>query len=183
MKAEGLFPTPLLTFDIAEHDDIKPKVIALLKQWRNEDPVGFGKSPRNKTWSTKRNGHTRPEFAEFISIIERYAQQARVPHIPDKGLKIRALWGNIGNHESYETTHSHGGGIWAGVYFCQLPPETRGTRFLDPRGGGPGMFGWPDAMTPEVTEGQMILFPVFLPHFVERNLSHEERITFSFNVG
>lgn len=110
---------------------------------------------------------------DFGTSIEQFAVTARQNPIEPMG---------------FDSPHNHTGAILVGVYYIQVPPNSGDILLHDPRGVN---INWPDPdiksnerpfvrITPSA--GDLLLFPGYLVHSVEPNLSNETRISLAINV-
>jgi uncharacterized protein (TIGR02466 family) len=100
-----------------------------------------------------------------------------------------SAWANVARSGDFQTTHTHPGATWSGVYYVDSGDE-EGSRasgkllFLDPAPAAPASF-FPrlSRTTPEVlpVAGLMILFPSYVPHTVSPHKGSRPRISISFN--
>ena len=113
-------------------------------------------------------------------------------------LVLTNFWINISGKGSLNTPHTHSGLTYSGVYFFKVPKEMRGGRFLFYRNFNEADFISTEYMgafkegyqlqgydfpinTISPKENMLVVFPSWVPHAVEINLSDEERISLSFN--
>lgn len=151
-----------------------------------------------------------PEFSALLQFIaaslQATAQQANAGVWP-KGrhglqLDLVGVWFQIQNGATFHDIHTHGNCSWSGVYYVQIdPPEQRhthpefgtlngATRFYSPLfpllGGAYMDMGnaWLQQATLDVTpaEGELVLFPSFLPHKAMPYVGERDRIIVSFNA-
>tara|TARA_A100001388_G_C28665965_1_gene449130 strand:+ start:134 stop:772 length:639 start_codon:yes stop_codon:yes gene_type:complete len=113
-------------------------------------------------------------------------------------LQLTNFWINISGKGSSNTPHTHSGLTYSGVFFIKIPKEMKGGRFLFYRNfneadfistaymghfkEGYQMKGYDypiNTILPK--ENMLVVFPSWVPHAVETNLSDEERISLSFN--
>ena len=113
-------------------------------------------------------------------------------------LQLTNFWINISGKGSSNTPHTHSGLTYSGVFFIKVPKEMKGGRFLFYRNfneadlisteymghfkEGYQMQGYDypiNTISPK--ENMLVVFPAWVPHAVEINLSDEERISLSFN--
>jgi hypothetical protein len=151
-----------------------------------------------------------PEFRELLQFIaaslQATAQQANAGVWPEGRhglqLELTGVWFQIQNGASFHDIHTHGNCSWSGVYYVQVdPPEKRmahpqfgvlngATRFyspLFPLLGGAHMDmvnAWLQRATLDVAprEGELVLFPAFLPHKAMPYVGERDRIIVSFNA-
>ena len=101
------------------------------------------------------------------------------------GYTITHSWAALFVKGNYGHIHSHGEADIAGVYYHELPENSGGLFFEPP---APGLCDslvfskWGRRMTPNVSEGTMLLFPGFLKHGIETNKTDLDRLSLSFNI-
>lgn len=151
-----------------------------------------------------------PEFHALIEFIAKSvqitAQQANAglwpPGRHNLQLELTGVWFQIQNGGTFHDVHTHGNCSWSGVYYVQIdPPEQRSqhadfgalngaTRFYSPMfpllGGAHIDMGnaYLQQATLDVTpvEGDLVLFPSFLPHKAMPYVGDRDRIIVSFNA-
>ena len=113
-------------------------------------------------------------------------------------LLLTNFWINISGKGSSNTPHTHSGLTYSGVFFIKVPIEMKGGRFLFYRNFNEADFISTEYMghfkegyqmqgydypinTIKPKENMLVVFPSWVPHAVEINLSDEERISLSFN--
>jgi uncharacterized protein (TIGR02466 family) len=151
-----------------------------------------------------------PEFRALVQFIvqslqdtaQRPSAQVWPPGQQPLPLLLTGLWFQIQNGAAFHDVHTHGNCSWSGVYYLQIdPPEQRAkhaqwgahngvTRFYSPMfpllGGAHMDMG--NAFMQNATldinpqEGELILFPAFLPHKAMPYQGERERIILSFNA-
>lgn len=98
-------------------------------------------------------------------------------------------WANISRKGDFNTTHTHPGMTWSGVYYVDTG-ETPGQhdsgalRFSDPTPGSAASFlPFVARVCPEIqpVPGLMVLFPSYLPHSVHPHRGNGVRISVAFN--
>ena len=127
------------------------------------------------------------EVTDEIKKDNRYGKNVRA--------KCIAMWANVNRYKDYHKMHVHPHCNYSGVYYVKTPENCGTINFIDPRkerrmltdgalwdtvedllaGDKSGIH-----ITPK--EGGLIIFPSFLEHYVEPNLTHEPRISISFNI-
>lgn len=151
-----------------------------------------------------------PEFQALLQFIaaslQTTAQQANAgvwpPGRHGLQLELTGVWFQIQNGAAFHDIHTHGNCSWSGVYYVQIdPPEQRqahpelgalngATRFYSPMfpllGGAHIDMG--NAFLQQATldvspnEGDLVLFPAFLPHKAMPYAGERDRIIVSFNA-
>ena len=132
-------------------------------------------------------------FSEFILEMEKQANNfAKGLEIYQKG-KIANLWININGYKDSNRRHHHPESIISGVFYVKVPDKSSKLRFFHPsvdlmsRDWGLNVNLKCNKYTSSIweilpEEGKLLLFPSWLEHEVDQNLSQEKRISISFNL-
>jgi uncharacterized protein (TIGR02466 family) len=106
-----------------------------------------------------------------------------------KPLRLHNLWYNINSLGSFNRPHHHPYSTVSGVYYISIPKNSGNIVFLNKpldvyyeqikNYNQYNSTTW--IIRPK--ENQCVLFPSYLPHYVEPNLNKKERISISFNYG
>ena len=132
-------------------------------------------------------------FSEFILEMEKQANNfAKGLEIYQKG-KIANLWININGYKDSNRRHHHPESIISGVFYVKVPDKSSKLRFFHPsvnlmvRDWGLNVDFKCNKYTSSIWEifpedGKLLLFPSWLDHEVDQNLSQEKRISISFNL-
>lgn len=107
-------------------------------------------------------------------------------------------WGNINRFGDYHNLHNHPHAWLSGTYYVRVPKapadlpgradrDPGAISFFDPRPqANMNAIRKDGQIDPEFriqpVAGEILLWPAFLHHFVHPNLSHDERVSISFNV-
>ena len=127
--------------------------------------------------------------------VVRYAKEAGINYAFDWHLQG---WANVNRFGDYHNLHNHPHAWLSGTYYVSVPQTLadlpgRADRnpgaisFFDPRPqANMNAIRNDGQIDPEFrilpTGGEILLWPAFLHHLVHPNLSHDERISISFNV-
>ena len=105
-------------------------------------------------------------------------------------ININNMWAIINKGGSGNLRHQHGNSTISGAYYVRAPKNSGDIVFYDPRPAP--VYSYPKAESPNILnaqvngispkEGALVLFPSYLDHSVNENLSNEERIVVSFNI-
>jgi len=101
------------------------------------------------------------------------------------------MWANINPPGGYNAPHIHPNSLFSGVYYIKAPKNSGDLVCNEPRAGAqlnmptrkpgkPPKDLWREVHF-EPKEGRIIMFPFYLWHCVEPNLSNDIRISVSFN--
>ena len=114
----------------------------------------------------------------------------RVPRF-DSGV----MWANVNGQFNFNAMHIHADALMSGVIYLKVAREDQGViQFFDAREGSPAAY-WrcfmnlPDetemtqgVVTVTPREGDILLFPGWLKHWVTPNLTDDVRVSVSFNL-
>ena len=185
IKCKSIFPTDLYFVDIydaKENETYKQELLNLSKI----EP-GNIRSNRNG-WQSDitlwQNEIFKPLLEKSSMIVQSIISDLS-PNRPE--FVIRAMWGNINPKGGYNFTHVHPSGWMSAVYYVDLPKGAPGIAFEDPRPARMMDFQRSCLIADEYyghdpKTGQLVLFPSWLPHFVNPNTTDQNRISISFNV-
>jgi uncharacterized protein (TIGR02466 family) len=194
MNREILFPTPVYTKMVKDPKKLNKYLYPLIKAWSKTDK-GEEKTNSVGGWHSPTNMNFKKEYKPLTE--ELFIMQEEI--YKDYGMASQAalgnMWANINNPGAYNKQHIHPNSQWSGVYYVKVPKNSGRLFVEDPR-PGPNIVmprrvdGLPKALWRIVAyppiEGQMIMFPAWLPHGVEINKSKEKgekgaRVSVSFN--
>tara|TARA_B100000886_G_C20394578_1_gene479759 strand:+ start:913 stop:1515 length:603 start_codon:yes stop_codon:yes gene_type:complete len=191
-NANLFFPTPVWALQLENYKNVNEEMYAYIKQEQNIDKDGVSKS-NIKGWHSKDFNLNEPEPQNFISLILPSIEQLMIDMNWDKKkqkVKINNMWAIINVGGSANLRHQHGNSTISGAYYVRAPKNCGDIIFYDPRPAP--VYSHPNAVSPNslnaqvngITpkEGALVLFPSYLDHSVNENLSNEERIVISFNI-
>lgn len=184
-----MFPTLVWKIQLkAEiHDAIDAKILAMLEGARRDLPeMGLGQG-----WQSDQTLHEREELRDLISCIRNATKSIlRFLRIGDDAFEITGCWATVLAKGAMHKAHSHPNNFLSGVYYVRTQPGADTINFHDPRHQA-SVIRPPvveltaentDQVVVRVTNGTLLLFPSYLEHSVDTNMSEEERISLSFNI-
>jgi uncharacterized protein (TIGR02466 family) len=187
------FPTPVWHFTIDNDRQLNSKLLAEITAEQQRDRTGE-KWSNVLGWHSKGDLHEREHFSEFIQIVDcnvlEVANFLRWD-LQQFSLNITTCWAIVNGKLASNSVHNHPNSILSGVYYLKAPEKCGGIYFSDPRPASqmliPPVTEFNLWTFPKVSykphEGMMLLFPSWLLHGVEMNMSEENRISLSFNIG
>ena len=159
-----MFNIPFIVDDFYPHHFIKTKLLQLIENTKSK-PLDSIEEQRTCTdWN-------REEEYEYKNFILPYIITTVQPLFKkmnydsfDKG----SVWFQQYVKQDFHNWHRHPGTDWGFVYYCELPEDGPGTEFRNPLN--------PDeTFTPNIKEGQFLLFPGLLEHRSKENESNNRK--------
>lgn len=129
----------------------------------------------------------------LVDEIKKYSKIMAEDHTLDTECDRVDMWFNINGYKDYNMAHNHPASVYSGVYYVKTPLDCGNIVFEHPALDVIGyannnlMFKKWNSRTAAIwrkvpVENTMFLFPSWLKHGVEPNLSKEKRISISFNL-
>ena len=185
MKIFNLFPSFLLTEELNLNLS-KIKKHCLIIQKNSE-----GRFKSNPTGFQSSDLKLDDVFKEVVDgmgpSLESFFNQYKI----NKSLKLSNFWFNINGYKDYNKPHDHPCCLISGVFFIDVNKNSGDIVFHNPQ--HPGLYDKGLSSVSEYntfnsqtwhispTKNLLILFPSWLFHSVEPNLSKKNRISISFN--
>ncbi len=191
-KPNLFFPTPVWTLELDNYQSINEQMYKFIKTSQSKDREGISKS-NIKGWHSKDFNMQENEPKNFIKFILPAIEQVINDMNWEKqkqSININNMWAIINTGGSANLRHQHGNSTISGAYYVRAPKNSGDIVFYDPRPAP--VYTYPKALNPNLLnaqvnginpkEGALVLFPSYLDHSVNENLSNEERIVISFNI-
>jgi len=184
-----MFPTLVWKIQLkAElHETIDAKILAVVERLRREAPElepGVG-------WQSNHTLHELEELRDLISCVNSTAESVlRFLRIGCDAFEITACWANVLPKSAAHKVHSHPNNFLSGAYYVRTHPGADTINFHEPRTQA-GIIRPPvveltaenaDQVVVRVKNGTLLIFPAYLPHSVDTNMSEKERVSVSFNI-
>ena len=108
----------------------------------------------------------------------------------NNAFEMTACWASVLTRGASHRVHSHPNNYLSGVYYVRTHPGANTINFHDPR-NQTGIIRPPvveltaentDQVVVGVQNGTLLIFPAYLQHSVDANLSEQERVSVSFNI-
>ena len=187
MIRELHFPTPIYIFD---HND--PSLNVQLEKdilnWMNEDK---GVTKTNiKGWHSTTDMDRKPEYQRLVQgLFEAQNKIYEEEHLTSEPF-LGGMWANVNPPGGMNRAHIHPNSLWSGVYYVKAPENCGSFIVTNPNSVSRERITASERKTEfnrniaqiKPKEGDLLLFPAYLPHSVGMNLSEEDRIVISFNI-
>ena len=187
--------------DFKNSSEMNKDLISKILDWKHNDPEGDEVS-NSLGWQSRKTMQKQGSgFGDFTSEINKFLHEVRIAeqYGQSTALTISNMWANVNYKYAYNKYHDHPNSLWSGVYYVQSPPKCGNIVFhkewaryqtIDKPifSSSPPVHThqW-DSVSYEPIEGRVILFPSWIGHQVEQNLTDVEgedgyRISISFNI-
>ena len=187
------FSTPVWINEINNFETINNELKNYIYEEKEKNPDGVKKSNVNG-WHSEGFDLKNERLKKFTNEISNNIGAA----IKDMGwdletqlVKITNMWAIINKDRAFNERHHHGNSSLSAAYYVKAEKNSGDIIFFDPRQAN--VFHHPaskeanslncqvQSVTPKA--GTLVLFPSYLEHKVDENLSNEERIVVSFNIS
>jgi len=187
------FSTPIWVSKIDNYENLNVNMLSYINDLQNKDPQGIIKSNFNG-WHSKNFNLKEDMPAKFISSISKNINTA----LNDMGwdltsqyIKITNMWSIINEEGAFNQKHHHSNSDISAAYYVSAHDECGDIVFYDPRPAR--VYKNPIAKSPnklnatinsvKPENGLLVLFPSYLEHSVNPNLSNKKRVVISFNLS
>ena len=195
MSFNSLFPTVFMHEEISEIKLVNTDLKKLILEMHKNIPNLTEEYRNNNFFAIKHD--VVDWLIEVINInVSNYIRYIGINYNLDYNL---SGWCNINLKGDYHIMHNHPQSWLSGVYYVDVPSQEKvkihrkdlnpaKISFFDPRAQANmvSIKGDPQHINEHIVspkDGDFILFPSFLHHFVHPNMSEKPRITVSFNIN
>jgi len=191
MPIENWFSTPIFVHDFedSELSDIQSEIslaIPAAKTCYQASPWGDSVDTTFDFQGT--NDIERFKMSVFLSkinwTVDQYVDSIRYQ---GPAFTVTESWFNFSKTNGFQFDHTHAGSRISGVYYYQTNNNDGNIRFQNPNPfahfrGFPADGVPNESISYKPKNGRIILFPSWLTHRVNKNLTSNERISISFNL-
>lgn len=166
------FVVPIFTMQVKNWETKKDKLLSLV-DWENPEYTN------DEQFSDYDADNCSPYMDAFREIMEEelttFVSSQRI------SFSFQNVWAQRYRKQNYMRVHTHGSIGFSAVLFAEFDPnEHTATTFFGPVKNP--ITDVDQSFTPHVTEGTLLLFPKYLPHYVVPHVSEKDRTIFSFNL-
>ena len=189
-----LFPEPIFKYKIEDHKDINKKLSEYIYNLKNNDDEGLKRSNKggwhSKNFELKDKNSIQFQFAIKVQeyIVDTFKKFGW--KIKNKNIRISEMWAIINKKENFNVVHTHPNCYLSAAYYVKAPINCGKFEIEHPNSAK--KYAYPEVevrnelnlevASIEINEGDLLLFPSYLPHKVGQNQSDDDRIVISFNV-
>lgn len=182
MEALEIFPSRLLKGHDPSLDNYKKDLVDYFYDFSSKNESSLHSNLGG--WQSNHFLHLEKSFEPFMYLmwnaLEPYVQKITDASTDFVEPYLHNLWFNINGTNASNRLHTHPHSIYSGVMWIKAPEDCGNLVMVDP--SAHNIFGIaPTEYEFVPVEGDIILFPSHIPHYVKPNNSDEDRISVSFN--
>jgi len=187
------FSTPVWTSKINNFQSVNNEMHVYIKSLQKKDPLGIVKS-NFKGWHSKNFNLQDKEPKKFIEAIKNNINNSLNSmnwDLHTQTVNIMSMWAIINEQGAWNQKHHHSNSDISAAYYVEAHDNCGDIVFYDPRPAR--VYKHPIAVGPnnlnatvnsiKPDPGLLVLFPSYLEHSVNPNLSDKKRIVISFNLN
>jgi len=191
MRTNAIFKTPIWITKYENFEEEKDKILTSCNQYKIDNPKSEVFSNRGGYQSPK-SLHSKKELRnvfDFICSVSMTAADSL--KFSSRKTFICSSWVNYNEtKQSINFQHLHDG-VFSGVFYIKVPEGSGKLIIINPQMN----FWWEGCRISNLKnkftvqdfiidpkEGQLIIWPSYLEHFVEPNICDQSRVSISFNI-
>tara|TARA_B100000965_G_C19539694_1_gene734997 strand:- start:610 stop:1218 length:609 start_codon:yes stop_codon:yes gene_type:complete len=189
-----LFPEPVFHYKLNNYQDHNKKLLKYIYDLYENDKKGVQRSNVDgwHSRSFKIVDKESPAYAFFQETKKNVEDVFKVYGWKYDPMKVRLteMWAIINKKNNLNTIHTHPNNHLSAAYYVKAPENCGKIKFINPNSVAKERFPKIDEKTEfnqnsvEINpiEGDLLIFPAYLMHGVNRNQSDEDRVVISFNI-
>ena len=189
------FPQPIFKYKVENYKTFNKELEEYIYKLKEEDNEGVVRSNRggwhSKSFKVREKGTIQNRFTQELSkyifdVIQTYGWKC----VPER-VVVSEMWAIINKPRDFNVIHTHPNAYLSAAYYVKAPEKAG--RFVIENPLSVARHSYPAHATKteynikaaalDIEEGDLLLFPAYLPHKVNENKSDEDRIVISFNVN
>jgi len=192
MNLMSIYSVPLWQSEYPEFEEHKEIFLRAVKEYKEENPTRETAKSNVAGYQSPSTLHHVAELRPLLEYICQMGFKAVADlDFVDCDIALTEAWLNINDsRQCMNSEHVHGE-VFSGVFYLSAPDESgklviqnpginkmwKGCSLTSQKNQFTG-----ESIRIEPVEGNIILFPSYIPHSVETNNHDEERISISFNL-
>ena len=189
-----LFPQPVFKYQIDNFKKINEELTKYIYELNKKDNIGVNKSNING-WHSRSFDFNEKENVpnKFYSHINSYIEDvfSKLGWEYDKTkVKCTSMWAIINKKGNFNIEHTHPNNYLSAAYYVKAPDNCGNFKATNPNILSRHIRAKTkqanelnsNSASIKINEGDLLIFPAYLPHSVEENKSNEDRVIVSFNI-
>ena len=194
IRIHKFFPVPVFEQKLENYKELNPQLENFIYDLKKNNPEGQKRSNAGGWHSPFFNINESEPVKKLISSFTKSLPEIMTEYMgwrinKDK-ITILDMWSVVNKKNTFNVQHSHPNSLLSAAYYVKAKKNSGNIKFFDPK-EMKTMYHPPIQKFNEISaeiikiepeEGKLLLFPSYLNHAVEDNLSDEDRIVISFNL-
>ena len=189
-----LFSVPVFHYSLNDYGKHNKKLLVYIYDLYNQDKIGVQRSNVDgwHSKSFKITDKNSPAYAFFQETKKYVVDVFNVfgwKYNPEK-VRMTEMWAIINKKNNLNTAHTHPNNYLSSAYYVKAPENCGTIKFTNPNSVARERFPEIETETDfnqnsveiKPKEGDLLIFPSYLTHSVNRNQTDEDRIVISFNI-
>ena len=188
------FPEPVFKYKLKDFKNLNKELSEYIYKIRDEDGSGIERSNKGG-WHSKNFDLTVKSSIQkkFIIKVQEYILnvfQSCGWKTENQNIRITEMWAIINKRDNFNVLHTHPNCYLSAAYYVKAPKKCG--RFQVENPNIAKKHSYPEinvrnelnseGAAIDISEGDLLIFPAYLPHKVGKNESDEDRIVISFNI-
>ena len=189
-----LFSEPVFKYKFDNYEELNTELSKYIYNLRDEDTKGIKRSNKggwhSKNFNLSNKDSIQLKFAlelqpYIIKTFENFGWK-----IKDKNIRISEMWAIINKKDDFNVVHTHPNCYLSAAYYVKAKKNCGKFEVEHPNIAKRYFFPEIEKINElnlevasiDIEEGDLLIFPSYLPHKVSQNNIDEDRIVISFNV-
>ena len=189
-----LFPQPIFKYQVREYEKINEELLTYVYNLYEEDNIGVKKSNINGWHSKSFDQNDKNNIPnKFLTHINNHIKDVFENYgwvFDTSKIKCTSMWAIINKKGNFNIEHTHSNNYLSAAYYVKAPENCGNFKASNPNIISRNIYPKSNQSTElnsnsasiKIREGDLIIFPAYLPHSVEENNSNEDRVIISFNL-
>ncbi len=189
-----LFPQPIFKYEVNNFKNINEELLKYIYELHKIDQKGVKKSNINGWHSKPFNFSEKDNIPnKFYFIIKNYIKDVFNKfgwEYNETKIRCTSMWAIINKKGNFNIEHIHPNNYLSAAYYVKAPKDCGNFKASNPNIINRNVYPRSkegnelnsNTASIKVNEGDLLIFPAYLPHSVEENQSDQDRVIVSFNV-
>ena len=189
-----LFPQPVFKYQIDDYKNINNEWLDYIYMLNVKDNIGVKKSNINGWHSKPFDLDDKKSIPnKFFSHINKNIKDVFKNFgwvFDDTKVKCTSMWAIINKKGNFNIEHTHSNNYLSAAYYVKAPENCGNFKASNPNIISRNIYPKSlestelnsNSASITIKEGDLIIFPAYLPHSVDENKSEEDRVIVSFNL-
>ena len=188
------FPEAIFKYKLEDFKNLNKELSEYVYRLQGEDKNGLVRSNKggwhSENFELTIKGSIQNRFALMLQKYILKVFQNNGWKTENKNIRIKEMWAIINKTGDFNVIHTHPNCYLSAAYYVKAPEKCGRFQIENPNIAKKNYY--PEIKTKnelnlqvagiEIEEGDLLIFPGYLPHKVRANESNEDRIVISFNV-